>query len=335
MKLPIVITLLMMLTLLLSGCSHDQSKNKTVSLASGNLILDSSHGDDGSAWMLPDCTACHAMEVIHEKANGIRGLVRDKGYSTCTGCHGRNGSNESEVRRCIVCHNQNDLPQTLHLEGNHAHTFSVTLTLADAATLNDNQCIACHVASDMDGQFELNRDLTGYPNALNVISSYNSVSEFCLRCHNRDHQQQGFEITVDQFDDPLVAVDDAFNFVDQHGLIDGSGTRTYAGLRPGYEYQTTVACTDCHAMHGTNNSKLIIDSSLKGVTQLPASIREAAYQVTVNNGDYSQLCVLCHQMDVMLDDGNVDTGNGLSGVHEVGSDCRVCHTHGEAVQAGL
>lgn len=322
---------LFMITALLCACEGSGSENGEVSLESGNLILTTSHGDAGSAWMLSDCVACHAIAVIHEGAKGIRDIVRDKGYTTCTGCHGRNGSSESEPRRCGVCHNNNDLPQRPQLQGQHAHTF----TKGDTAVVNDSQCIVCHVGSDMDGLFELNRDLTGYPDASQVVSGYDSESEFCLRCHNRDHQQSGFDIVGDSFDDPLIAIEDAFNFIDQHGLSDGSGARTYAGLRQGYQYQTVVACTDCHAMHGTDNVKLIIDTSLKGVVQLDVSVREAAHNVTINDGDYSQLCVLCHQMSVVLSDGGLDTGNGLAGVHEVGSDCRTCHTHGEAVQAGL
>ena len=325
------VIMLLIVTMLLCACDSSDSKNAEVSLESGNLILTASHGNKGFAWQLPDCVACHAMAVIHVEAKQIRSIVRDKGYATCTGCHGRNGTNESEPRRCTVCHNKHDLPQSPRLQGQHAHTF----TVGDTATAEDAQCINCHIASDMDGQFELNRDLTGYADSTQTISSYNSTSDFCLRCHNRDHQQAGFEMTTSGFDDPLVAIEDAFKFVDQHGLIDGSGARTYAGLRQGYQYQTAVACTDCHAMHGTDNPHLIIDNALKGVARLNASIREEAHSVTVNSGDYSQLCVLCHQMDVVLDDGALDTGNGLAGVHEVGSDCRTCHTHGEAVQAGL
>ncbi len=37
-------------------------------------------------------------------------------------------------------------------------------------------------------------------------------------------------------------------------------------------------------------------------------------------------------MNVINDSGAQDAGNGLSGVHEVNSDC---HTHGEATQIGL
>ncbi len=325
-----VITILLA-SILLSSCSTDNSKNSAVSLQSGNLILTLSHGGKGAAWGLPDCAACHAMEVIHAGVEQVRRIVRDKGYTTCTGCHGRNGSQESEPRQCGVCHNRNDLPQSPQLHGQHAHTF----TAENTTILNDKHCVTCHVASDMDGQFELNRDLTGYLDATQTISSYSTISEFCLRCHNRDHQQAGFEITGHSYDDPLIAVKDAFHFIDKHGLIDGSGLRTYAGLRRGYEYQTVVACIDCHAMHGTDNTGLIIDTPLKGVTRLAASIREVIHSVTINNGDYSQLCVLCHQMSTVLDEGGLDTGNGLAGVHEVGSDCRACHTHGEAVQAGL
>ncbi|NOZ52827.1 MAG: hypothetical protein GXP08_06725 [Gammaproteobacteria bacterium] len=327
----VAICVLLIMLVLLYSCDNSDADTEAVSLESGNLILTALHGDAGSAWRLPDCAACHVLDTIHQGAELIRGMVRDKEYVSCTGCHGRNGSDDSEPRRCGLCHNRNDLPQTPWLDGQHAHHFTAEKT----GRLNDEQCINCHVAADMDGQFELNRDLTGYPDARGIVSPYGSVSEFCLRCHNRDHQQSGFEIVASRFDDPLVAVEDAFNFIDQHGLIEGSGTRTYAGLRQGYEYRSVVACTDCHAMHGTDNVKLIIDSSMKGVTQLDVSVREVAHRVTVSEGNYAQLCVLCHQMDVILDDGDLDTGNGLSGVHEVGSNCRTCHTHGEAIQAGL
>jgi len=327
----ITLIALLMLSMLLSACGDSNDKNGAVSVESGNLILTTSHGGQGAAWLLPDCAACHSLEVIHADVKQIRSIVRDKGYTTCTGCHGRNGSSESEPRRCSVCHNHSDLPHTPRLQGQHAHTF----TVGDTAVLNDDQCVDCHVASDMDGLFEPNRDLTGYPDETQTVTSYGSISEFCLRCHNRDHQQAGFEIIGSSFNDPLIAVEEAFHFIDQHGSVDGSGTRTYAGLRQGYEYRTVVACIDCHAMHGTDNTKLIIDNSLKGVTRLDTSIREVPHSVTISNGDYAQLCVLCHQMKVILDDGDLETGNGLSGVHEVGSDCRICHTHGEAIQAGL
>ena len=324
-------TALLILAALLSACGGGEGEARGVSLESGNLILTASHGEEGAAWRLPDCAACHAMAVIHEGADRIRAIVRDKGYATCTGCHGRNGSSESEPRRCGVCHNNTDLPRAPQLQGRHAHSF----TVGERSALSDAECLNCHVASDMDGLFELNRDLTGYPDATQTVTTYGAVADFCLRCHNRDHQQAGFEIIDSSFDDPLIAVEDAFHFVDQHGLIDGSGTRTYAGLRSAYGYRSTVACTDCHAMHGTDNAKLIVDSSLKGAARLDPAVRETPHSVTVVEGDYSQLCVLCHQMQVVLDDGGLDTGNGLAGVHEVGSDCRPCHTHGEAVQAGL
>jgi hypothetical protein len=318
---------------LLSACDGGSSEDQTndVSQASGNLILDASHGGDGSAWGLPECSACHAMQVIHQGVDQVRSIVRNKGYSTCTGCHGRNGADASEPRHCSVCHNNADLPQAPQLAGQHAHGFSV----GEVGSLGDEQCITCHIAADMDGVFELNRDLTRYADEMQILSSYGSTSDFCLRCHNRDHQQAGFEMAGSGYDDPLIAVEDAFRFIDQHGQPEGSGARTYAGLRAGYEYRSVVACTDCHAMHGTDNTKLIIDSSSKGVKQLDPSLRETPYGVNSANGDYSQLCVLCHQMAVVLDAGDQDTGNGLSGVHEVGSDCRTCHTHGEAVQAGL
>ncbi len=316
---------LVFIALLLVGCQADDDEV----LQGGNLILGASHGGDGSAWGLADCNACHALAVIHPEAADIRPLVRERGYGTCTGCHGGNGT--GQPRRCVICHNATDLPEAPLLAGRHPHGF----TAGKAAPLRDEQCLICHLASDMDGRFEPERDLTPFPDAAGYNTRYRRIADFCLRCHNRDHQQPGFELAGDGFSDPLIAVEDAWRFVDKHGLSAGSGERTYAGLRTGYRYRSVVECTDCHAMHGTENGKLIIDDSRKGVSRLEGAMREKPYRVVTTDGDYSRLCVLCHQMQILLDAGGEDTGNGLSGVHERGSDCRACHTHGEAVQAGL
>ena len=311
--------------LLLASCQMEQA-----GVISGvNLILDTSHGGGSSAWGLAKCESCHALAVIHEDADGVAPLVRRHGYATCTGCHGDNGT--GQVRRCTICHNTSDLPRLPLSGGLYSHGFAS----AKAAPLQDAQCLVCHPAADMDGRFELERDLASLPDAAGHPAPYRTVSDFCLRCHNRDHQQPGFEMQEKRFDDPLIAIEDAWRHVDKHGPSAGSGERTYAGLRSGYRYRSEVECTDCHAMHGTGNGKLIIDSSSKGVSRLDDTLREKPYRVEVTDGDYSQLCVLCHAMETVLDAGGEDTGNGLSGVHERGSDCRPCHTHGEAVQAGL
>ena len=325
----LILIISMIAPLLLTACA-DETEGETKHITASNLILDASHGEGGAAWGLPDCGACHSIQVIHKNADSIRSLVAEKGFATCTGCHGSNGVVGGEPRQCVICHNNTDMPENPIWQGQHGHVFSVGVV----ADVSNEQCVLCHDASDMNGIFEINTDLTKYPNAMESIVPYTSEAEFCLRCHNRDHQQPGFEM-VGAYDDPLIAAEDAFNYVDKHGLSDGSGTRTYAGLRQAYTYQTIVACTDCHSMHATDNEKLIIDRSIKGVSKLDAALRDFPYAVNVVNGDYSQLCVLCHQMQTVIDDGALDTGNGLSGVHIVGSDCRSCHTHGEAVQAGL
>jgi len=309
----------------LTGCQRDRAGV----IQGVNLVLDASHGGGGAAWGLAACDSCHAMAVIHENAPGIAPLVRRHGYATCTGCHGDNGT--GETRRCVICHNASDLPQAPLSSGRHGHGFIA----GEAAPLQDAQCLVCHLAADMDGRFEVDRDLTVLPDAIGYPARYRTIADFCLRCHNREHQQPGFEMLGTRFDDPLIAIEEAWRRVDKHGPSDGSGERTYAGLRSGYRYRSEVECTDCHAMHGTGNGKLIIDSSQKGVSRLDDALRDKPYRVVVTGGDYSQLCVLCHAMETVLDAGGEDTGNGLSGVHEQGSDCRPCHTHGEAVQAGL
>ncbi len=319
--------MLILVILIHTGCDTADHA-ASVSVESGNLILDSSHGGDGSAWGLPECQACHVLDLIHQQADSIREIAHSHGYTGCTGCHGSNGT--TEPRRCTICHNSNDLATSPPLDGVHSHNFSSLAT----GGLGDEQCLACHQISDMNGEFDANRDLTRLADAQQLYPPYTSVSEFCLRCHNRDHQQPGYEINT-EYHDPLIAMEDNYLYVDRHGVNEGSGERTYAGLRSNYSYRTIVECTDCHAMHGTNNSGLVIDNSLKGLSGLDPKLRNAPYSIVNDGGNNAQLCVMCHKMTVELDFGGVDTGNGLAGVHEVGINCLQCHSHGEAVQAGM
>lgn len=298
----------------------------------GRLIMSERH----EGWGKERCQSCHVRSLIHKNAPAIRGIVRDKGYETCAGCHGSNGT--TAERRCVICHNANDLPSTPIQSGKHAHNFVRNQGGADTQnqnatyTLNDSQCLTCHEASDMNGRWDINVDLTRLPDQWGSRSEYTRESEFCLRCHNRDHQLAGFPIRGDYLD-PIIAIEDSWHYIDKHGFTSGSGQRTYAGLRAPYRYRMNLACTECHAMHSTENAKLILDDSRKGAFYSP--FRHESVSVRSFNGDYSQLCVLCHQMDILLEDGGLDTGNGLFGVHQVGSDCTLCHTHWRAAQAGL
>ena len=313
------------LLLLLTACGNTDD----VSSYDTDLLLDQTHGGGGAAWGLAECDACHSLAVIHKTEDNIRDIVTNNGHDTCTGCHGSNGTDAQ--RRCVICHNDNELPDTPLQSGTHKHDFA---TGTDTA-LQDKQCLDCHYASDMDGIFEINRDLTRYLDANGIDSPYSSGADFCLRCHNRDHQQTGFAITDKTFDDPLIAIEDAYTLIDKHGEIDSTGTGSFAGLRANYSYSSRVECTDCHSMHGTDNIKLIIDRSDKGARKLDPALRDLPYPVTVTGDDFSQLCVLCHNMETVQNQGDVDTGNGLSGVHLTGTSCIGCHSHGEAVQAGM
>ncbi|MDM8569189.1 cytochrome c3 family protein [Thiotrichales bacterium HSG1] len=303
---------------MLTSCNSNDSQ-ETVS---NNLIVTSSHGIDGAAYGLADCGACHAINVIHEGLN-IHDIVANKGFVTCIGCHGDNGTGES--RPCTVCHNPTDLPLHPQQSGHLTHNFNTDSI--------DKDCVTCHFSSDMNGNFVPNIDLTSYPNVNGQQQINNSISEFCLSCHNRDNPQTGFEITNQDYNHPLIAMQDNYNFVDKHGWTNGIGTRTYNGLRPNYQYFSLVECTDCHAMHGTNNESLIIDSASKGTSKLPTDSED--YSVTITGGNSAQLCVLCHQMQDIVEQGDKNTGNGLTGVHAVSGDCSTCHSHGETVQAGL
>ncbi len=320
--------LICFLLLMVVACNSSNNTENNLS-ADTDLLLDSQHGGGGAAWGLTDCDACHAIGIIHQNADSIRNIVKDRGHDTCTGCHGSNGTDKE--RQCVICHNNTDLPSAPIQTGNHKHDFIAGID----TVLQDKQCLDCHYASDMDGVFEINRDLTRYPDVNGIESPYASGADFCLRCHNSDHQQINFPITNKTFDDPLIAIEDAYTLIDKHGEINSTGAGTYAGLRNNYIYSSRVECTDCHAMHGTDNIKLIIDQSDKGSSLLDPVLREQPYSVRITGDDYSQLCVLCHNMETLQNQGDVDTGNGLSGVHITGGSCIECHSHGEAIQAGL
>ncbi|HHH39192.1 MAG TPA: hypothetical protein ENK50_06435 [Sedimenticola sp.] len=294
----------------------------------GGLLLDASHGGGGSAWGLKKCIACHPANRIHRDAPGIRGIVRRKGYATCAGCHGDNGSGAR--RRCIICHNGEDLPGSPHRDGLFRHEFQ-----GSGIPEGDSECLTCHEAADMDGLFEPDRDLTLFPYRDGYTPDYFTTSDFCLRCHNRDHQVPGFEIVTGDPRDPLVAMEDNHERVDFHGRRKGRGDRIYSGLRPDYRYPEVVPCTDCHSVHGTANPSLLMDRQQKGASGLSGELAEKDHPVEIVDGEYAQLCVICHAMEADLEEGYLDTGNGLSGVHRAFGDCRECHRHGLGAQAGL
>lgn len=320
---------------------------RDVSMASGNLLLTPSHGQ-GEAWGKSKCSSCHFMSRLHNTVPKIKVIVEKKGFSTCTGCHGSNGT--KAARQCLVCHNVNDLPVNPIRTGKHRHDFNLKKDLPTTSA----QCEVCHVGSDMDGTFEIKQDLTMFNDKFVGKSAYVDVNDFCIRCHNRDHQQKKHKIKNAGKRDQSIAAENDFLKIDKHGVTDGAEVERalYPGLREGYQYKSIVDCVDCHTMHGTKNPGLIIDDSRKGVFHLDAQFRKEAYKAEIFDGvntngesvpksDYSQLCVLCHSMNVTdqerkLSGGAQDTGNGLNGVHfNDGADCVTCHSHGERVQKGL
>jgi hypothetical protein len=299
-----------------------------------NLLLDENHGGDGSAWGNKHCDSCHLLNFIHQKTTvTLRNIVREKSYASCSGCHGNNGTDNK--RQCIICHNSSDLPYASRQSGDNSHNFINPDQSSENLSLNDTNCLTCHSASNMNGVFELNIDLTLFKDKYGHKSVYKQSSEFCLACHNRDHQQAGFEMSQENYRDPLIAMEDNYHFIDKHGIAKGSGQRTYSGLRADYNYPAIVACTDCHAMHGTHNDKLIIANAYHGASGLSSQIKDQDISIKSRNGQFAQLCVICHDMDFLVEDADIDTGNSLRGVHQASGLCLECHRHGMAVQTGL
>ena len=303
---------------------------RDVSLANNQILLTPNHGGDGSAWGLPECSGCHVLRNIHATAPKIKNIVQQTGYDSCTGCHGGNGT--SVKRECTLCHNDSLLPSKPLMQAIKNHNF----TVQEDSLLTDKDCLVCHTASDMDGDFEPAVDLTHYSQEKGLDLPYSNGAEFCLRCHNNNQQQPGYEMQPRFKRDPLVAMAVNYQHIDVHGLVKGVGDRTYTGLRAGYEYQTVVECSDCHAMHGTHNKKLIVDRSDAGMSLLKDSLRLAPISIDTPGNNYAQLCVSCHQVEGSeVEESEIGAGNGLSGVHQAGGSCIECHTHGMAAQTGL
>lgn len=297
-----------------------------------SLLMNNNHGGDGSAWGNSQCASCHLLAYIHANTNPqLKNLVKEKGYASCAGCHGDNGTHAQ--RECLLCHNENNLASVAQQVGDKTHNFSAHGS--STSNLTDSQCITCHYDANMDGDFTANVDLTHFNNQYGIQSDYKHKNDFCLACHNKDHQQVGFTIDTSNYRDPLVAMEDNYHFIDMHGSKKGSGERTYSGLRAGYHYASVVACTDCHAMHGTHNEQLIIDNTHEGLSRLSTQVKDQGLSINTDNGEYAQLCVTCHTMDRLIEDSELDTGNGLNGVHQANGSCVECHRHGMAVQTGL
>lgn len=308
-----------------------------VSQAGGNLLVDRSHGD-GEAWGKSKCSSCHVLRRMHQGVPKIKAVVDKRGFSTCTGCHGSNGT--KATRQCITCHNGKDMPLNPLRGGIHRHDFN---TLKDLKT-SSKQCAVCHENSDMDGSFEVEKDLTMFDDAIVGRQPYRNVSEFCLRCHNDDHQQKAWPIKHATSRDQAMRGEDHYKKIDAHGLRNGDGNGWYSGLRAGtYVYKSIVDCSDCHTMHGSKNPNLIIEDSRQGLFKLDPSIRDQALKIQVDGvkpqidkGDYRDLCVSCHNMTEISDGGDQPAPNGLNGVHtDQGTDCVSCHSHGESTQKGL
>ena len=306
-----------------------QAFARDVSLEDNQILLTPNHGGDGSAWGQGDCAGCHVLRNIHNTAPKIKNIVQKKGYATCAGCHGQNGTNIQ--RECAICHNKELLPEKPMMHEPKNHNF----TLKEDGLLSDKDCVTCHQASDMDQEFEPSVDLTYFDQNNALAAPYRSGSEFCLRCHNRNSQQKGYEMEARFERDPLVTMKVNYQHLDVHGIVNGVGDRTYTGLRESYEYKSVVECSDCHAMHGTHNKKLIVDRSDTGMSLLEKSLRLSPVSIDTPNNDYAQLCVTCHESEDVVEQSELDTGNGLNGVHQAAGSCIECHAHGMAAQTGL
>jgi hypothetical protein len=361
---------IMVLTVLSQGAVA-----RDVSQAGGNLLLTPAHGG-GEGWGKTKCASCHALFRLHDTVPKIKKLVNQKKFKSCSGCHGKNGT--SVKQQCVLCHNNKDMPGIPRRTGKHRHDFSLLKT---RPTTNE-QCIACHAASDMNGRFELDRDLTMIEDSGGFKEPYPNISEFCIRCHNDNNPHKKYPIVNAGRRDQAIKSENHYRFIDKHGELNGSGEGIYTGLRSeNYSYKSIVECVDCHTMHGTTNeSNLIIDDSRKakffsdqqsrrkpehfkvkvlddksfidnpdedGPPQLVDEIN-CAEQLPVKAGNYSQLCVLCHNMqnrpeesrlsqqDLEFMGGHCATGNGLSGVHfNEGTNCVTCHYHGRPGISGL
>lgn len=170
--------------LFLIGCGGTETAE--VINMSGDIMLSKAHGGDGAAWGLSSCESCHPLSVIHKNAgSAIREMVGAKGYETCMGCHGDNGTGNK--RQCVVCHNQADMPNLPDQSGNYSHTF-VTGSIGN---ISDEGCLYCHPLSDMNGKFELNTDLTKLGDAQGNYTPYASENDFCTRCHTNAHHRGG------------------------------------------------------------------------------------------------------------------------------------------------
>lgn len=166
--------------LILIGCGGTETAE--VTQGSGSILLSKAHGGEGAAAGLPSCESCHPLSVIHANAgSAVRDKVMGKGYGTCMGCHGDNGTGNK--RECLVCHNETDMPDLPDQSGHYSHTF----VAGSVGKISDEGCLYCHASTNMNGKFELNVDLAKLGDAQGNYTPYDSVNDFCTRCHTNGH----------------------------------------------------------------------------------------------------------------------------------------------------
>lgn len=207
-----------------------------------------------------ECSACHKLDrsadasvAVAERANG------------CGGCHGANGTagwgapsfHDGDMARCTTCHSFHESDRVRITTGTMVSEMDLGSLRRGAAARDLAQCTPCHRSGGPSPTLlhpgHQAAALWYHANVATVGTQ--SISESCLRCHDRD-QALPEELPAG-FDPPRPSR--AASHV--HGVPVASRARGGYGTEPPTDprlrlVQGRVECTTCHDLYNTSNDML-------------------------------------------------------------------------------
>ena len=282
----------------------------------------------------PTCAECHAAHdstsnlffVVGSVQNRTLGGALSVSYTARTGPGSFSDGIAPNNGICQVCHTSTshhrfDGSGSLHHEGadcTTCHSHGRGFIPVDGGS-----CIGCHSTPLGSRAKIVNADGSGGHHLANATMSDSD----CVTCHDASRHRQGivrlwsspgstaaaFDVTGDQ--SQLTSFCAACHDSATHPAIH----QTNASWKP--------ACTECHAVHDTDNSNLrLVRASVLNKTlnlNLPVTFgaRTGPGSFSDGFGANNGICQVCH---TVTSHHRYD-GSGSS--HNEGADCTLCHSH--------
>ncbi|MCA9412746.1 MAG: CxxxxCH/CxxCH domain-containing protein, partial [Candidatus Omnitrophica bacterium] len=320
----------------------------SIDLSKSLLGSHSIHADKLRGPGLNDCLTCHPNNAVqHTPIDGIVEFADGhdlESTETCNRCHGTTAAAKPTwggTVQCIECHKA-DNPANSMADGSGVFAPERTTTFPIkghglpssqnyAVTGNPGaglpNCVPCHEDRPTHGQHITHikgdeKRLRDIPRDSHAFT--NRSTEQCLDCHIPGREELG-HLGVDASAEAMIhssAVTGHYG-----ALLSAPEAFPAYGDDSDFETSPGFQCADCHDPHGTSNLAMIrpeIDGKVGGVSNPRAVQLTETSSLWANGND--GVCEACHTSSGLPHPDTNHPGN-----HNVGSDCRACHSnHGNS-----